>query len=237
MELVKDKRQIVANVLRFDSYSRSSFERDINFYGEHLRLGNQLVCLRQNSIRPFCLRQTTPQINRLLGDYSENNNTLEKEFLKRCNELSLTPANRQRGYWLVQGQHAEVEMPPFVRGDVGFPDELTEDPSFVVSGVKRVLVNRYERDPTARRLCIEHYGAQCHVCRIDFGYWYPTIGEGFIHVHHLKPETLRQPGYKVDPIMDLIPVCPNCHAMLHSDDPPLSPDELRELMGGWTFDD
>ncbi|WP_444659086.1 hypothetical protein ACRQV7_00760 [Caproiciproducens sp. R2] len=34
--------------------------------------------------------------------------------------------------------------------------------------------------------------------------------------------------YIVDPIEDLEPVCPNCHAMLHRTAPPLSIEELKK---------
>ncbi len=36
------------------------------------------------------------------------------------------------------------------------------------------------------------------------------MGEGFIHVHHLKPLSEVGYEYRVDPIRDLRPVCPNC---------------------------
>ena len=32
--------------------------------------------------------------------------------------------------------------------------------------------------------------------------------------------------YERDPLTDLLPVCPNCHAMLHSQAPALQPEEL-----------
>ncbi|MGH8258774.1 MAG: hypothetical protein ACREUG_03690, partial [Steroidobacteraceae bacterium] len=42
----------------------------------------------------------------------------------------------------------------------------------------------------------------------------------------------RNPLYPVSEIAGppLIPICPNCHAVVHRRDPPLSPDELRELL-------
>ena len=35
---------------------------------------------------------------------------------------------------------------------------------------------------------------------------------------------------KLDPINDLIPVCPNCHAMLHRRNPSLMVEELRNAI-------
>jgi len=52
--------------------------------------------------------------------------------------------------------------------------------------VARVTVNCYERSPAARSACLAHYGATCVVCSMSFGDRYGSIGEGFIHVHHLK---------------------------------------------------
>jgi 5-methylcytosine-specific restriction protein A len=56
------------------------------------------------------------------------------------------------------------------------------------------------------------------------------LGEGFIHVHHLKPLAQIGEQYELDPINDLRPVCPNCHAMLHRASPALSIDALRALI-------
>ncbi|HHO0788469.1 HNH endonuclease [Aeromonas allosaccharophila] len=64
---------------------------------------------------------------------------------------------------------------------------------------------------------------------IDFGEKYGELGKGFIHVHHMMPLSEIGEEYVVDPIKDLIPVCPNCHAMLHRRNPPLTIDDLRKL--------
>jgi 5-methylcytosine-specific restriction enzyme A len=91
----------------------------------------------------------------------------------------------------------------------------------------RVTANRFERNPDARRLCIAHYGTSCVVCGFSFERVFGPKGTGFIHVHHLSPLAHQQGSYTVDPIRDLRPVCPNCHAMLHREDPPTTIDELR----------
>lgn len=78
-----------------------------------------------------------------------------------------------------------------------------------------VFVNRYERDPRNRRACIGHYGYRCQACGMDFGEKYGSQANGFIHVHHVVPVSELGDGYIIDPIKDLIPLCPNCHAMVH----------------------
>jgi 5-methylcytosine-specific restriction protein A len=56
------------------------------------------------------------------------------------------------------------------------------------------------------------------------------LGAGFIQVHHTVPLSSIGTEYVIDPIRDLIPVCPNCHAMLHRKTPPFSIAELRGLL-------
>jgi 5-methylcytosine-specific restriction enzyme A len=135
--------------------------------------------------------------------------------------------------------HTEVELP--VRIDWVFgSDDSSEVPVFTdeyAPGARyregqrlQVLVNRYERDRGARDACVRHYGHRCAVCELDFGEHYGSIGEGFIHVHHHVPLLDVGAEYEVDPVRDLIPVCPNCHAMLHRRNPPLAVDELRAFL-------
>jgi 5-methylcytosine-specific restriction enzyme A len=96
--------------------------------------------------------------------------------------------------------------------------------------VEQVQVNRYERDRRARRLCLAHWGSRCVVCGLDFGERYGPLGQDFIHVHHVLELSSVGPGYRVDPVNDLRPVCPNCHAMIHRRRPALSIDEVRQLL-------
>ena len=96
--------------------------------------------------------------------------------------------------------------------------------------MRRVLVNIYERNPEVRKLCIKKHGARCHVCGFDFGEVYGDIGEGFIHVHHRTPIHKIGKDYRINPEKDLLPVCPNCHAMLHKNNPPFKVKELRKKM-------
>lgn len=65
---------------------------------------------------------------------------------------------------------------------------------------------------------------RCSICDFDFFERYGEIGRGFIEAHHLTPVSQLQPGTKTK-LEDLIPVCSNCHRMLHRRDG-LSPKEL-----------
>jgi len=104
------------------------------------------------------------------------------------------------------------------------PDELHE------GSVMQVALTRYERNVEARNACIAAKGHRCAVCGMDFEETYGEIGRGFIHVHHLIPVSSIGEDYVIDPINHLVPVCPNCHNMLHRKEPPLTPEELIDLM-------
>lgn len=98
--------------------------------------------------------------------------------------------------------------------DETFPDSDNIDKYF--EGAKiTVTVNKYERDIRAREKCITYHGCYCHVCGINFEEVYGEIGNNFIHVHHIVPLNEINEEYIVNPKTDLIPVCPNCHAILH----------------------
>ena len=91
--------------------------------------------------------------------------------------------------------------------------------------------SRYERNPLLRSACISMKGAVCSVCGFDFCKVYGVVGENFIHVHHLAPiSCFYGVEHQVNINTDLIPVCPNCHAMLHKKNPPYTPTELQCLM-------
>ena len=96
-------------------------------------------------------------------------------------------------------------------------------------GKKAKRVSVTERNPEARRRCLDHYKAVCSVCTLSFAERYGPIGAGFMHVHHLTLVSTLSEETEVDPIVDLRPVCPNCHAMLHRRKPPLSIQELRAM--------
>ncbi len=94
----------------------------------------------------------------------------------------------------------------------------------------QVTLSKWERSPAARRACLAHHGSYaCQICGFDFERVYGTLGREFIHVHHLNPGA--QAGEtKINPAIDLLPVCPNCHGMIHRKKEVVSPDDLKMLI-------
>lgn len=117
--------------------------------------------------------------------------------------------------------------------DTDYPDEANLESTFFPEGAKTtVQVNRYERNPEARAKCLQIHGTRCHICTMSFEFVYGFFAKDFIHVHHIKPLHEISESYEVNPETDLIPVCPNCHAMLHKKDDndlPMTVDQLKKL--------
>lgn len=111
------------------------------------------------------------------------------------------------------------------------PEEIAEPDKYYEGAVRKVAVNAYERNPAARAKCIEAHGCRCCVCEFDFEKTFGQLGAGFIHVHHLTPLAAVMTTYAVDPVQDLRPICPNCHAMIHKRSPPYSIEELKSIRG------
>lgn len=89
---------------------------------------------------------------------------------------------------------------------------------------------KYERNPINRKLCLMTNGYKCKICGFDFEKVYGHIGKEYIEVHHKKPVSTIGEGYIVDPINDLVPICSNCHSMVHRKNPPYTIDEIKKII-------
>jgi 5-methylcytosine-specific restriction protein A len=114
--------------------------------------------------------------------------------------------------------------------DTGFADEHATPVHFVEGAAVRVYVNQYERNPAARSRCVAHYGRKCAVCGMTFGDTYGSDAARLIEVHHLDPLGGAGGEHPVDPIKDMRPLCPNCHAVVHLKSPPISIDQARAML-------
>lgn len=82
-------------------------------------------------------------------------------------------------------------------------------------GKKNLYTTKYERKKKSRDQAIRIHGYTCQVCDFNFKEKYGKWGEGYIHVHHLKPLSTNDTEVEINPALDLCVVCPNCHAMIH----------------------
>ena len=92
---------------------------------------------------------------------------------------------------------------------------------------QQTVVTRYERNRLNRAACIEYFGTSCQVCGFNYKNTYGEIGDGYIQVHHITPVSQLGANYVINPIEDLIPVCANCHVMMHKENPPIEPEDLK----------
>ena len=108
-----------------------------------------------------------------------------------------------------------------------------EDEAVYTEGAAEThLTNTVQRNAAAREACLAHYGCRCQICGFDAEKVYGSGFARLIHVHHIAPLGEQKTEHLVDPIGDLIPVCPNCHMALHTkiDGRCLSPEELRQRL-------
>jgi 5-methylcytosine-specific restriction enzyme A len=114
--------------------------------------------------------------------------------------------------------------------DSKIPEEIESTEALYEGAVKTISINAYERNAVAREKCISHYGCSCAACGLTLAERYGEIAQGMIHVHHVRQLSEVGVEYQVDPIRDLRPVCPTCHAVIHVRTPPLTVDEVRAMI-------
>ncbi|MFJ8242532.1 HNH endonuclease [Bacillus tropicus] len=109
--------------------------------------------------------------------------------------------------------------------------EQIEDGHGIEGNVKYYYGKRYERDPKNRILAIKKHGAKCYTCGFSFEEVYGERGKDFIEIHHIKPLSTLKKAVEINPETDLVPLCANCHRMVHRrKDEVLSIEELKEII-------
>lgn len=126
------------------------------------------------------------------------------------------------GCWYALGDEDEA--------GVSLAEEVFDPEKYIEGATRKISVNSYERNPKARKKCLDYYGYKCFVCNFDFEDFYGKIGRNFIHVHHEVALSEIKEEYEVDPIKDLKPLCPNCHAIIHRTMPPVEVSKLVAVL-------
>ena len=106
----------------------------------------------------------------------------------------------------------------FKEGKLQFRLHLTKERNrFLVIRAKEI----WNREQNGR--------VRCSICSFSFPERYSKVGEGFIEAHHTQPISSLAPDTIVS-MADLVPVCSNCHSMLHRHRPWLKVEQLRTIV-------
>jgi predicted HNH restriction endonuclease len=120
----------------------------------------------------------------------------------------------------------DSEYNDFIQGETGSLITYQEGDK------KKKFTTIFERNPKLREQAIIEHGLSCFVCEFNFKKTYGEWGEGFIHIHHIVPIS-EKGGLNqiVNPKTDLVPLCPNCHSMIHRKKSiTLSIEQLKNMM-------
>jgi hypothetical protein len=99
--------------------------------------------------------------------------------------------------WEAEGEKVDYQNESQYWSVVAFCDpnlsssDSDRDYTVVEGGRILLSVSGVERDARLRSECIAKYGTSCVGCGMEFAKRYPGLGDGFIHVHHLKPIAAR----------------------------------------------
>jgi len=180
-------------------------------------------------LKPFerTLRNTRDSFD----PFHENGRTGWVPTAKRADHL-MAVDHRVHAIW-ADKEDAEIECHIFglLERRSAFNGAASRAATIGLEGRRRItLSNAHERSAQLRREAIRLHGTDCHGCGFSFGATYGALGDGFIEIHHLDPLFKRGEGI-TDPAVDLVPLCANCHRMVHRTEDVLDLDALRALLG------
>ncbi|MFN4155685.1 MAG: HNH endonuclease [Paracoccaceae bacterium] len=244
--LAESIEEIIANIETLFSYAQSADQAERSFHHKRIKNGKLFAAFHAeagyrfapskfagyaaNDLRHAEMlperdgRITNGVMNRFAGKPLAPGDSgyagIDRQFMGYCRTWGIEPSrhHRPRQYWRVTAPSAFT-----------FPEEVGDD-RFWEGATIAVSVNRFERSRTARDRCLAHFGYACMACGVMLEDIYGELGKQLIHVHHVVPLSVIKEDYQVDPIKDLRPVCPNCHAIIHRRKEPLSVEEVRGIL-------
>lgn len=138
------------------------------------------------------------------------------------------------GEWdMVPNLRKAIENLKWDMTDEDFEPLLTEETQitrtmFRDGKLTQVWVNRYERDLKARKAAEKLHGKKCLGCELDFKKMYGDDIKDIIHFHHIRPLAKVKKEEEKDVAKDLVPLCPNCHSVVHSTEKLMTIKELQK---------
>ncbi|NLC65465.1 MAG: hypothetical protein GX752_00825 [Clostridium sp.] len=126
---------------------------------------------------------------------------IEKEIdLDKYNPLIRIEKNNEKHYKfeLIFPSEMEIDIEQY---------KLHEDK--FIYGVR----SRYELDPKIRLEALKYHGMSCKICGFNYESTYGELGKGYIQIHHKYHDD--NSSFDIDIKKDIIPICDNCHSMIH----------------------
>jgi predicted HNH restriction endonuclease len=117
--------------------------------------------------------------------------------------------------------------------DKDFKDLIIEEGSIELKSIKQRKRSQKLRDEKIKEIKEKNKGKiSCAVCDFNFSETYDGLGEGFIEIHHLEPVSIGITNQSIqDALKKVVPLCSNCHRMVHKDkDKLLTPEELKRIV-------
>jgi 5-methylcytosine-specific restriction enzyme A len=153
-----------------------------------------------------------------------NGNGLDGKVLERFLE---EPAVMHAMAESIRVSVAHSEPPDFPR-EVGYENESEMEGRYLLRWHAYRERNRSLRAKKIDSVWAGGGSLTCEVCEFDFAQTYGERGQGYIECHHIEP--LHVGGEKVRSLKELALLCSNCHRMIHTKPPWLTPKELRETI-------
>ncbi|WP_323707918.1 HNH endonuclease [Mammaliicoccus sciuri] len=174
-------------------------------------------------------------------NYVDYGNHMELELIDELEEDSLSLKDLQEN-----GMKGAVQGPRSINGKLldfvlsylsldteksQSEDHMLESVIYKEGKIMQQYGTKYERNQKLRRKAIELHGVTCRCCGFNYEKVYGEFGKGFIEIHHIKPMYSIKEEIIVDPKTDLVPLCSNCHKMVHrKKEKPLTIKELKQLI-------
>jgi 5-methylcytosine-specific restriction enzyme A len=105
------------------------------------------------------------------------------------------------------------------------PLQVFDENVIIQEGIKKIIEKEvYTRSKQLRDYALNYYeeqsGLNCICCGFNFSDFYgKEIGDDFIEMHHIKPIFQYQGDDLIqtikDAISNIVPLCSNCHRMIH----------------------
>lgn len=170
-----------------------------------------------------------------LADLAAKHPAFGGRILRQTSENIFDAASVQQDRWSLTFEYKAGDGEPdmFIFSDILlfllfflFPYQtIGEEEGAPSDGISSLL----ERSRFNRSLCLAFHGYDCKACGLNMRKTYRGLKNDFVHVHHLSP--MAAAGIlKPDPVRDMVPLCPNCHAVAHLKNPPYTVDEIKHMI-------